>query len=253
MLLPFVFCFAPIHNWAFYALCAAQGLVISLGDNRILNGAKTFGAQVTSLIHPLSIALIFVFWMLLHPADFAALGREPLHLLLILACLLGTTAALILICRAKASRKALGFLLVGMFCEIFIDVTNKETTHLGAENLVSAIYYYTLITSLVAGSVNLAVHLGKGHRLPEFWSRKNLRFAWFFMLFAIVHGMLKTYTMYLTPNPAYVAAIVHAYPVWILLFNGFQRENNYIKIKPQLILLLLISIVGLIFLTGHQH
>lgn len=140
-----------------------------------------------------------------------------------------------------------------MFCEIFIDVTNKETTHLGAENLVSAIYYYTLITSLVAGSVNLAVHLGKGHRLPEFWSRKNLRFAWFFMLFAIVHGMLKTYTMYLTPNPAYVAAIVHAYPVWILLFNGFQRENNYIKIKPQLILLLLISIVGLIFLTGHQH
>lgn len=173
VLLPFVFCFAPIHNWAFYALCAAQGLVISLGDNRILNGAKTFGAQVTSLIHPLSIALIFVFWMLLHPADFAALGREPLHLLLILACLLGTTAALILICRAKASRKALGFLLVGMFCEIFIDVTNKETTHLGAENLVSAIYYYTLITSLVAGSVNLAVHLGKGHRLPEFWSRKT--------------------------------------------------------------------------------
>lgn len=144
-----------------------------------MNGAKTFGAQVTSLIHPLSIALIFVFWMLLHPADFVALGREPLHLLLILACLLGTTAALILICRAKASRKALGFLLVGMFCEIFIDVTNKETTHLGAENLVSAIYYYTLITSLVAGSVNLAVHLGKGHRLPEFWSRKNLRFAWF--------------------------------------------------------------------------
>ena len=131
VLLPFVFCFAPIHNWAFYALCAAQGLVISLGDNRILNGAKTFGAQVTSLIHPLSIALIFVFWMLLHPADFAALGREPLHLLLILACLLGTTAALILICRAKASRKALGFLLIGMFCEIFIDVTNKETTLAG--------------------------------------------------------------------------------------------------------------------------
>ena len=45
VLLPFVFCFAPIHNWAFYALCAAQGLVISLGDNRILNGAKTFGAS----------------------------------------------------------------------------------------------------------------------------------------------------------------------------------------------------------------
>lgn len=255
LLLPFAYFFAPIHNWAFYGLCIAQGLVISLGDNRILNGAKTFGAQVTSLIHPLSIALIFLFWILLHPADFAGFIEHPLQLGLILACLMGTTAALIMICQAKANRKALSFLLVGMFCEIFIDVTNKETTHLGAENLLSAIYYYTFITSLVAGGINLFVHLRHGHKLPDFWAGKNLRYAWFFMLFAILHGMLKTYTMYLTPNPAYVAAIVHAYPVWILLFNNifyrFNHGNNCIKIKPQLIILLLVSIVGLIFLTGH--
>jgi len=253
VLLPFVFIFSPIHNWSFYGLCIAQGLVISLGDNRILNGAKTFGAQVTSLIHPLSIAFIFVFWLLLHPAEIAVFVNSPLHLGLVLACLLGTTAALIFILQAKASRKALSFLALGMFCEIFIDVTNKETTHLGAENLVSAIYYYTFITSLVAGSVNLAVHLRRGHKLLEVFDRKNLRFAWFFILFAIIHGVLKTYAMYLTPNPAYVAAIVHAYPVWILLFNRFNHRQDYVKIKPQFILLLLISIVGLIFLTGHTH
>ena len=253
VLLPFAFFFAPIHNLAFYALCIAQGLVISIGDNRILNGAKTFGAQVTSLIHPLSIALIFLFWIVLHPADFIAFGEHPMQLLGILACLLGTTIALIFICRAKANRKALSFLLVSMLCEIFIDVTNKETTFLGAENLISAIFFYTLITSFVAGSTNLYVYLREGHKLPEFWRKKNLHFAWFFMLFAIVHGMLKTYTMYLTPNPAYVAAIVHAYPVWILLYNAIGKEKNYVKIKPQLIILLLISIVGLIFLTGHHH
>ncbi len=253
VLLPFAFFFSPIHHWAFYGLCFAQGLVISLGDNRILNGAKTFGAQVTSLIHPLSIAFIFVFWILLHPAEITVFLHSPLHLGLILACLLGTTVALILILQAKASRKALSFLAIGMFCEIFIDVTNKETTHLGAENLISAIYYYTLITSLTAGILNLAVHLRRGHKLIELAARKNIRFAWFFMLFAIIHGVLKTYTMYLTPNPAYVAAIVHAYPVWILLFNRFSRRNDYVKVKPQLILLLLLSIVGLIFLTGHTH
>ena len=193
------------------------------------------------------------FWILLHPAEIAVFVNSPLHLGLVLACLLGTTAALIFILQAKASRKALSFLALGMFCEIFIDVTNKETTHLGAENLVSAIYYYTFITSLVAGSVNLAVHLRRGHKLLEVFDRKNLRFAWFFMLFAIIHGVLKTYAMYLTPNPAYVAAIVHAYPVWILLFNRFNHRQDYVKIKPQFILLLLISIVGLIFLTGHTH
>jgi len=253
ILLPLAYFFPPVSNGAFYGLCVVQGIVISLGDNRILNGAKTFGAQVTSLIHPLSIAFIFVFWMLLHPGELAVLARHPLHFGLILACLLGTTAALVIICQAKANRKALSFLIVGMFCEIFIDVTNKETTRLGADNLLSAIFYYTLITSLVAGCVNLWVHLRRGHGLAELTNRKNFHFAWFFMLFAIMHGMLKTYAMYLTPNPAYVAAIVHAYPVWILLFNRFNRRNNYIKIKPQMILLLLISMVGLIFLTGHTH
>ena len=29
VLLPFCYFFVPIHNWAFYGLCIAQGLVIS--------------------------------------------------------------------------------------------------------------------------------------------------------------------------------------------------------------------------------
>ena len=252
VLLPFIPFFTPINNLAFYGLCIAQGIVISLGDNRILNGAKAFGAQVTSLIHPLSLALIFICWIALHPTELSEFLAHPLILTLICLCLLGVTTALILICQAKASRKALNFLLIGMFCEIFIDVTNKETTHLGAENLLSAIYYYTLITSCVAGSINLYFYARKGHGFAELKEKKNVRFAWFFMLFAVVHGVLKTYTMYLTPNPAYVASIVHAYPVWILLFNRFNQNNNYIKIKPHLILLLLLSIVGLILLGGHS-
>ena len=256
ILLPFAFYFAPIHNWAFYGLCIAQGLVISLGDNRILNSAKTFGAEVTSLIHPLSIAFIFLFWILLHPAEFAAFSNHPLQMGLILACLLGVTVSLILICQAKANRKALWFLLVAMSCEIFIDVSNKETTHLGSENLMSAIFYYTLNTSLVAGLVNLSVYLRAKRPLRDIVQFRNLRFAWFFMLFAVVHGMLKTYTMYLTPNPAYVAAIVHAYPVWILLADNiyyrYHQGGSYIRIRPRLLLLLLISIVGLIFITEHE-
>ena len=256
LLLPFSFFFAPIGNWAFYGLCIAQGLVISLGDNRILNSAKTFGAEVTSLIHPLSIAFIFLFWILLHPSEFAEFTSHPWQMGLILACLLGVTVSLILICRAKANRKALWFLLVAMSCEIFIDVSNKETTHLGRENLISAIFYYTLITSMVAGLANLAVYVRSKRPLPDIFDCHNLRFAWFFMLFAVLHGMLKTYAMYLTPNPAYVAAIVHAYPVWIMLAdNIYYRRHSvreYIRIQPRLLLLLLVSIVGLIFLTEHE-
>lgn len=255
VLLPFCYFFAPIHNWAFYGLCIAQGLVISYGDNRILNSSKTFGAEVTSLIHPLSIFFIFLFWIILHPSEFAAFTDHPLKFALIIFCLLGVMLAIIRILRAHGSRKALGFLLAGMFCEIFIDVTNKETTHLGAENIVSAIYYYTLITSLVAGSCNLSAHFLRNRGFSEILALKNLKFAWFFVFYAAVHSALKTYTMYLTPNPAYVAAIVHAYPVWILLAENIrqrfcpQQGRRLVKVSPLWLGLLLVSIVGLIFVV----
>ena len=253
VLLPFCCFFAPIHNWTFYALCIAQGMVISYGDNRILNSSKTFGAEVTSLIHPLSIFFIFLFWIVLHPADFAVLTDHPLKFTLIIFCLLGVTLAIIRLLRARGSKKALGFLLVVVLCEIFIDVTNKETTHLGAENIVSAIFYYTLITSLVAGICNLGAYCWRRRRWQDIWALKNLKFAWFFILYAAGHSALKTYTMYLTPNPAYVAAIVHAYPVWILITENIRRrfgrnsDLHLIKVSPLWFGLLLISIIGLIF------
>lgn len=251
ILLPCAFCFTPIHNIWFYVLCIIQGLVLSIGENRILNSAKAFGAEVTSLIHPVSIAIIFVVWILLHPYELQELVTHPDKFSLIILCLLGVATALILISKAKANRKALWFLLAAMSCETFIDITSKETTHLGAENVTSAIFYYTLITSLVAGICNILFQ--DKRRFKEIFERKNLKFAWFFMGFAILHSVLKTYTMYLSPNPAYVAAIVHAYPVWIMLGNNylfaFAQKGHYIKIKPQYLMLLLISIVCLILLV----
>lgn len=253
IMLPFIPLFAPIYNWGFYGLCLMQGLVISYGDNRILNSAKTFGAEVTSLIHPLSIAFIFLFWIVLHPSELNVFLNHPLHFGAIILCLAGVTVAMILICKARANRKALLFLAGGMLCEIFIDITNKETTHLGAENIVSAIFYYTLLTSLVAGTCNLCFYLKGGRKLKEIVAVKNLRYSWFFMLFAIVFAGIKTYAMYLTPNPAYVAAIVHCYPVWIMLGNNvyfkLHKIGNYARVNPKFLSLLLISIIGLIFIV----
>jgi len=251
ILLPCCFYFAPIHNPWFYVLCIVQGLVLSLGENRILNSSKAFGAEVTSLIHPISIAIIFVVWVGLHPAELQELITQPQKFSLIGLCLFGVAVALILISKAKANRKALWFLIAAMSCETFIDITSKETTHLGAENVISAIFYYTLITSFVAGSCNILAQ--QKRHFKEIFERKNLHFAWFFMSFAILHSVLKTYTMYLSPNPAYVAAIVHAYPVWIMLGNNYlfalKQNGHYIKIKPQYLGLLLVSIICLILLV----
>ena len=251
VLLPFCGCFSPIHNFSFYFLCIIQGIVISLGENRILNSAKVFGAEITSLIHPVSIALIFMVWIILHPTELTIFLNTPEHSFVICICLMGVIASLIFIGKSKINRKALWFLFIAMSCETFIDVSNKETTHLGAENIISAIYYYTLITSFVAGSCNIFFQDKK--QFKNIWTRSNLKYSWFFILFAILHSVLKTYTMYLSPNPAYVAAIVHAYPIWIMLGNNYLfakfNKSHYIKIKPQYIFLLIISITGLILMV----
>jgi len=251
LLLPLIFYFPVISNPIFYLLCFLQGLVLTLGENRILNSAKTFGAEVTSLIHPISITLIFMVWLLIHPSEFFGLLEHPTKFTAITFSLIGVAISLILISKAKSNRKALYFLMVAMSCEVFIDITNKETTHLGAENIISAIYYYTLITSLVAGVCNILFQDKK--QFKNIFNRQNLKYAWFFVIFAIFHSVLKTYAMYLSPNPAYVAAIVHSYPVWIMLGNNylFAKFNNshYIRIKPQYISLLLLSIVVLILMV----
>ena len=256
LLLPFAFFVPLLHNPAFYALCFVQGIVISYGDNRILNSAKVFGAEITSLIHPLSIAIIFLFWLALHPHEFAEMLNMPLHFALVLSCLLGISAAIILICHSKISLKALSFLFLGMFCEVFIDVSNKETTHLGAENVYAAIFYYTLITSFVAGLFNLFFYIKSGKKLPPLMAKKNYSFMWFFVLYAIIHSMLKTYAMYLAPNPAYVAAIVHAYPVWIMLANNLYSLKNQgyktNRINKAHLFLLLISMVGLVLMVHED-
>lgn len=255
LLLPFSCFFEPINNCAFFVLCVVQGFVISYGDNRILNSAKTFGAEITSVIHPLSIAIIFLFWLLLHPENFLVLSGHPLHFSIISLSLIGISVSIILICNSKISRKALKFLFLGMLCEVFIDVTNKETTILGAENIISAIFYYTLVTSFVAGISNLLFYFHNNKKLPQLLAKKNFKVIVFFVSYAIVHSMLKTYAMYKTPNPAYVAAIVHAYPVWIILANNlYQLKNpNYKtnKLNKWHLFLLLICMLGLV-LTVHE-
>lgn len=251
ILLPCCFYFEPIHNICFYILCIIQGLVISFGENRILNSSKTFGAEITSLVHPISIAFVFIVWIIIHPHDIQTIILQPQKFTLICASLLGIIVSLILIVQAKGSRKALSFLFIAISCETFLDVTNKETTQLGSENVISAIYYYALITSFIAGLCNIIIQ--KKHNLKDIVEIKNIKYAWFFVLFAILHSVLKTYTMYLSPNPAYVASIVHSYPVWIMLGNNYlfasSVKKHYIKIKKQYLILLLISMAGLILMV----
>lgn len=250
-LLPFMMFFHPIHNITFYILCATQGCIIAFNDYRLLRSAKAFGAEVTSSLQPLSIGLIFILWLVINPADLTAMLNAPLHLFLILACLLGITFSILKMKSAKTSSRAMKYLFPCLCLLSINDVINKEAMMHGAENLVSAIYFYCLITAIVSGSAHLFIYLKK-HDVSEIFNHRYYGKA-IMIVFLVTFSMVcKNYAMYLAPNPAYVSAIIFLYPLWIVLGNMLYRHlGGHIaaaSVRLSTVSVLLTSVIGLILL-----
>ncbi|MCM1324040.1 MAG: hypothetical protein NC218_07750 [Acetobacter sp.] len=250
-LLPFVMLFQPVHNIAFYILCATQGCLIAFNDYRLFRSSKAFGAEVTSSLQPLAIGLIFILWLVVNPADLKAMLNAPIHLVLVILCLLGITVSILKMKSAKTSSRAMKYLLPCLCLLSINDVINKEAMMSGAENLVSAIYFYCLITAFVSGGVNLYVYLKK-HQFVELL-KPQYRIKAVVIVFLVTMSMIcKNYAMFLAPNPAYVSAIIFLYPLWIVLGNMLYRHfGGHIacaSVRLSTVSVLLTSVIGLILL-----
>lgn len=251
VLLPFIMLFSPIHNITFYILCSVQGCIIAFNDYRIFRSSKAFGAEVTSSLQPLSIGLIFILWLVVNPADLMAMLNAPFHLMLVIACLLGITFAIFKMKNTKTSSRAMKYLLPCLCLMSVNDVINKEAMMHGAADLVSAIYFYCLITAFVAGSINLFVYLKK-HHFEELLNPQYHKKAFIIVFLVTISMITKNYAMFLAPNPAYVSAIIFLYPLWIVLGNMFYCHlGGHIacaSVRLSTVSILLASVIGLILL-----
>lgn len=254
--LPFVLLNEPIHNWQFYAFCSAQGLAIAFNDYRLFRAIKVFGAEVSASIQPLAISVMFVFWLVITPAQFFGLLDHPYYFMAIVACLSGIIFAVIKLRNAKSSAKAFIYLLPVLIGLAIGDILNKKSMQYGAENLVSAIIYYSCITGFVCGFANLFVYLKRRQNLHNLFLLPNLKHGLIVALLVIILMVFKNLSMYLTPNPAYASAIILLYPLWIMGGNNIYcwtkgKTIGYARVDWKLLLLLLISVVGLVILTTH--
>lgn len=250
-LLPFIMLFHPIHNISFYILCTIQGCLIAFNDYRLFRSAKAFGAEVTSSLQPLSIGLIFILWLAVNPADLRAMLNAPLHLTLVLICLLGITFSILKMKSVKTSSRAMKYLLPCLGLLSINDVINKEAMMSGAGDLVSAIYFYCLITAFVSGGINLFIYLKK-HQASEL-VRPQYRIKALVIVSLVTIAMItKNYAMYLSPNPAYVSAIIFLYPLWIVLGNMLYRHFGgriaCASVRFSTVFTLLTSVISLILL-----
>lgn len=251
VLLPFVPFVAGVQNPMFYYICIFQGLLIAFLDNRLFNAASRFGAELTSMIQPISVMLGLSAWYIIVPQQFWDLCQSPLRLIATTLSILGIVCSVLLLKKNRMSRKAFMYLLPALLTVTVLDLLGKGLMDMGSDNVFGAIFYYSLITSLVAGIVNAFAFFKQGYSFSEVIMPRNMLFAGVPVV-VLIMGMyaFKNYSLYLSDNPAYVMAIIYSYPIWILLANNIYshhfNQKLYSKPNTWVILMMVISIIALI-------
>ncbi len=251
VLLPLCFFINPVHNTTFYILSVFQGFLIAYLDNRLFNASKHYGAEMTSMIQPISVLFGFIMWFVIKPDTFTALLSNPERFILTTSAILGIVSSVLSFKKSRISRLAFFYLLPAMLSVTVIDLVCKILMELGSDNVLGAIFYYSLITSLIAGIINAVAFFQGGNDFREVLLARNIKYAGIPVI-SIIMAMyfLKNYSLYLGQNPAYVMAIIYAYPVWIMLFNNiyarFTKNKIYAVPDKKALCLMIASIIVLI-------
>lgn len=253
VMLPFIIFFPPIANPYFYLYCCLQGLVVAYLDNRFFAAAEEYGSELTSAIQPFSVGLVFVIWLVINPWQIEALLAHPYHFAVIAASLGGVIYAALRLCHAPDVRKALKVLWPLLIALALSDTLNKKSMVSAGGDIASGLYYYNFIMALVCGICNLVLYVFKKQSLSHIFKRAHLSRGFIVVIVILALGLLKSYTMYLSYNPAYASALILTAPLWIVAFNNIRNTLNnsaLIKIDYKSVMVLVGSVIVLVIATG---
>ena len=250
-LLPFVPLIQGVANPNFYYLCLVQGVLIAYLDNRLFNAANRFGAEITGVIQPVSVMFGFVIWFILVPQQFWDLCQNPWRLFFITASMIGIVSSVLMLKKNRMSRKAFFYLLPALLTVTVLDLLGKKLMDIGQDNVLGAIFYYSIITSVIAGGINAIAFFREGNSISEVFHLRNLLFAGIPVIVLILAMYtFKNYSLYLSSNPAYVMAIIYSYPIWILFANNvysrYFKRKLYARPGRWVLFTMMVSIIVLI-------
>ncbi len=251
VMLPFSVFFPFNPGMEFWSLCVITGLIIAYSDNRFFNVVSKCGAEVGAALQPLSIGITFFMWFVFKPSQIIEYWHMPLRFLIVLLCLSGFTWTIMTISHNAKYYRALKYLLPSLFLCSVIDNLQKVIMDCGIKDVYAASFYYIMITSFFAGLGNLVVFIRKNKDWTQIlFNSRNLSLGMLAAAMVAVAVAVKNFGMAYTPNPAYIAALIFLYPVWIKLMNNvyirYKSECCYERVSPKLLLLLLCSVIGLI-------
>lgn len=254
LLLPFLPFVTYVNAWQFYALCVVQGLVIAFIDYRNYSAMQKWGTEMVASLHPLSIGVVFILWMLLKPQVFVHYTENLYRLGGICLALIGIIYATISFQKSENSKKLLSYLWSFFLMSALCDIINKQCmSYVTGEYLLSVSYFYIMITGTVVAMVNMILYIKNKGKINELYKPHNLKYSLIILL--LVGSMVsKNFAMHAVDNPSFVTATLYIYIVWIMLvgyiLSKLGRKSKFRRLEGKKVFILLICAISLALLDN---
>lgn len=229
--------FLPFIEWSdkpvFYLLAAATAPLVLYQDKTLYDFTAKFGAGPVTRVEPLSVPFVFLAWLLMHPALLIGHFERPFQLAGIAACICAATFFALRMRSCAVSADVLKSMLPLVVVAGVINITAKIAIDY-APNREGIMAYIVVQTVLVVLLSYLSKKKESARVFESFKDKKFLKAS--FLLSLLLFGLivLRLYGFILTPNPAYVTAVMLTGPLWILLFYKAVRHEEKGDIKSGL-------------------
>ncbi len=251
LLILYVFPFLFVVPWpdspVFYLMVALTAPLVVYQDKSLFDFTAKYGAGAVTRIEPLSVPFVFILWLILNPALLSEHLQHPLHFAGIGLCIAAAAFFAIRMRHCPVNFDVMKAMLPIVLTMGTVNIIAKTGIDYapGFEGLVVYIFVQSVLVVLIGTLFSKSrTHTPK----PENYDRK----AYYFSAFAIsllVLGTLsfRLWGFMLTPNPAYVTAIMLTGPLWVLLFYRLVRHEEKSDIRPGLGIVA--AAIALTFLT----
>jgi hypothetical protein len=242
-----------IFPWQFYAIVVFQGITISYMDYKYFIAFHKFGAENVNAVQPLSVFIIFIFWLIFKPSLLDSYLSAPINSSIIITALIGIVYAVMKYHNQHIGKQCLKEVFPLLLLSASLDVSNKIIMEYSNGYLLALTFHRVAFTGWIIGCINLFFN-SKKLSLKELVDLKNIRKGCF-IIFLILSMISINFAMYYATNPAYTTAIIYLSVIWIVIINKifhyFGKGIAYPQIAFRWILLLLFSAIALLLATQN--
>ena len=233
---PLVICIQMPSDVNFYWLSAIAGFIVAGLDYTMFWASQKYGAGPISRLSPMSIAIIFVGWLIYDVAYRDLILTWPLWRSGgVVLCIIASIICLSKMRHDPINRGAVKISVIIAIFGAFIDSTSKVILQFGELPDIGLAYMAT--ASFFAGITSIIAYFIFMHRrvsMTQMFSRSAIITG--AGLISCLSGLMffKMYAMHGVDNPSFVVAIICMAPLWITFYHIATKTPDATNIRAGL-------------------